>query len=265
MKSPKISKAYHSGMNLLFLYCKKNIIGARAVLSIIPLLWIIALSTGYIYNQLDWRGIITQDLVDADFFWQGFIFQLMQFVPLVSIILASSIISYDFAKSTAPLIYTSISREKYLITNIIFLILHQIFFLALAFIAMNIVNFILVQKFISFDLILIGFVFILMLMIFYTSFAFILSALTRNSIIALLIPLFYWFFIIVFLNTGLELLAIDFYAKDFWEFIALYLSSGKIYMDRFILPLDLIAFILVPTALFLLSIRGFQLIDIRTD
>ena len=69
----------------------------------------------------------------------------------------------------------------------------------------------------------------------------------------------------VLLNTGLELLAIDYYANDFWEFIVTYILSGNMYAERHILPIDFVVFIFVPLALFLLSIRGFQLIEIRKD
>ena len=125
MNTQNMSKLYHTEKNLFFLYRKKNFANAKFVLSLLPIIWIVTLSTGYIFNQLDWRVVITQRIVDGDFFWQGFIFQFRQFGPLVPIIITASIISYDFAKNTAPLIYTSISRKRYLASNIIFLILHQ--------------------------------------------------------------------------------------------------------------------------------------------
>jgi len=265
MNTQKVSKLYHTGKNLFFLYRKKSFTTIKFVLSLLPIIWIVMLSTGYVYNQLDWRVIITQRIVDADFFWQGFIFQFRQFVPLVPIVMASSVISYDFAKNTAPLIYTSISRKKYLASNIFFLILHQILLLTITFLVMDIIIFVLVQKFISFNVLMIGFFYVLVIMIFYTSFTFILSALLLNSNVSLLIPIFYWFFGVVLMNTGLELLAIDYYANDFWEFVVIYILSGNMYAERYILPLDFVVFILVPITLFLLSIRGFQLIEIRKE
>ena len=63
----------------------------------------------------------------------------------------------------------------------------------------------------------------------------------------------------------LELLALDYYANDFWEFIYIYILSGNMYAERHFLHLDFVVFIFVPIALFLLSIRGFQLIEIRKD
>lgn len=265
MNTPNISKLYRTGKNLFFLYYKKNFRTIKFILSLLPIIWIVMLSTGYVYNQLGWRVIITQKIVDGDFFWQGLIFQFRQFGPLVPIIMTSSIISYDFAKHTAPLIYTSISRKKYLASNIIFLILHQILLLAIAFLIMDIIIFIFVQKFITFHVLLIGFFYVLVLMIFYMSFAFILSALLLNSNVSLLIPIFYWIFGVVLLNTDLELLAIDYYANDVWEFVYIYILSGNFYAERHILPIDFVVFIFVPIALFLLSIRGFQLIEIRKD
>jgi len=265
MNTQKVSNLYHTEKNLFFLYRKKSFGNIKFVLSLLPIIWIVTLTTGYVYNQLDWREIITQKIVDGDFFWQGFIFQFRQFVPLVPIVIASSVISYDFAKNTAPLIYTSISRKKYLASNVLFLILHQILLLTIAFLIMDIIIFVLVQKFISFNILLIGFFYVLVLMIFYTSFAFILSALLLNSNISLIIPIFYWFFGVVLLNTDLELLAIDYYANDLWEFVYIYILSGNMYAERHILPIDFVVFILVPIALFLLSIRGFQLIEIRKE
>ena len=265
MNTQKISNLYSTEKNLFFLYRKKSFTTIKFVLSLLPIIWIVTLSTGYVYNQLDWRPIITQRIVDADFFWQGFIFQFRQFVPLVPIIITSSVISYDFAKNTAPLIYTSISRKKYLASNIIFLILHQILLLTIAFLVMDIIIFVLVQKFISFNVLMIGFFYVLVIMIFYTSLTFILSTLLLNSNVSLLIPIFYWFFGVVLMNTGLELLAIDYYANDFWEFVVIYILSGNMYAERYILPIDFVIFIFVPIVLFLLSIRGFQLIEIRKD
>ncbi len=189
----------------------------------------------------------------------------MQFGPVVPIIITSSVISYDFAKNAAPLIYTSISRTKYLASNIFFLILHQILLLTIAFLVMDVIMFILVQKLISFNVLLIGFFYVLALMIFYTLFAFILSALLLNSNISLLIPIFYWFFDIILLNIDLEMLAIDYYANDFWEFIFTYIYSGSFRAEGHFLHIDFVVFIFVPIVLFLLSIRGFQLIEIRKD
>ncbi len=143
--------------------------------------------------------------------------------------------------------------------------MHQILLLTIAFLVMDIIIFILVQKFISFNILLIGFFYVLVLMIFYTSFTFILSALLLNSNVSLLIPIFYWFFDVALLNIGLELLAIDYYANDFWEFVYIYILSGNLYPERYNLPLDFVIFIFVPLTLFLLSIRGFQLIEIRKD
>ena len=265
MNTQKISKIYHTEKNLFFLYRKKNFATIIFVLSLIPIIWIVTLSTGIIYNQLDMLVEITQRIVDGDFFWQGFIFQFRQFVPLVPIIITSSIISYDFAKNTAPLIYTSISRKKYLASNIIFLILHQILLLTIAFLVMDVIIFVLVRKFISFHLLLIGFSYALLLMIFYTSFTFIISTLILNSSVSLLIPLLYWFFGFTLLQIDLELLAIDYYANDFWEFVYIYILSGNMYAERYILHIDFVVFIFVPIVLFLLSIRGFQLIEIRKD
>lgn len=265
MNTPNISKTYRTGKNLFFLYYKKNFTSLKFVLSLIPIIWIVMLTTGYVYNQLDWRPIITQRIVDADFFWQGMIFQFRQFGPLMPIIITSSIVSYDFAKNTAPLIYTSISRKKYLVSNLIFLILHQILLLTISFLVMDIILFVLVQKFISFHVLLIGFLYALVLMIFYTSFTFILSSLLLNSNISLLIPIIYWIFGVILLNTGLELLVIDYYANDVWEFVITYILSGKFRAEGHFLHLDFIAFIFVPIVLFVLSIRGFQLIEIRKE
>jgi len=264
MKTQNINKLYHAEKNLFFLYRKKSFANGKFVMSLIPIIWIVMLSTGYVYNKLDWL-IITQRIVDGDFFWQGFIFQFRQFGPLVPIIITASIISYDFAKNTAPLIYASISRKRYLASNIIFLILHQILLLSIAFLVMDIIMFVLVQKFISFNVLLIGFFYVLALMIFYTSFTFIISTLILNSNIALLIPIFYWFFGIILLNIDLELLVIDYYANDLWGFVFTYIYSGNFYAKNHFLPLDFVVFIFVPIALFLLSIRGFQLIEIRKD
>ena len=265
MKTQNINKLYHAEKNLFFLYRKKSFANGKFVLSLIPIIWIVMLSTGIVYNQLDMLVEITQRIVDGDFFWQGFIFQFRQFGPSVPIIITASIISYDFAKNTAPLIYASISRKRYLASNIIFLILHQILLVTIAFLVMDVIMFVLVQKFISFHVLLIGFSYALLLMIFYTSFTFIISTLILNSNIALLIPLLYWFFGFILLNMDLELLALDYYANDFWEFIYIYILSGNMYAERHFLHLDFVVFIFVPIALFLLSIRGFQLIEIRKD
>ena len=69
----------------------------------------------------------------------------------------------------------------------------------------------------------------------------------------------------VLLNTDLELFAIDYYANDVWEFVFTYILSGKFLAEGRFLHLDFVVFIFVPIVLFLLSIRGFQLIEIRKD
>jgi ABC-type transport system involved in multi-copper enzyme maturation permease subunit len=253
-------------LNLLFsLYIKRSIKGIRfyicGLLVFIPCIF----SYFLLIDMLTWGIPISQSLFDFNIFWNGFIFQWIQFGMLIPIILACCLISQDFSKKTAPIIYASIPRSKYLSFNIFFLIIHLIILEIISFISFGILSLIIMNKIVSVNLLFIGFFYILFYLLLYLSFTFILSSLTKNSIIALFIPIVYINLEGLLINFDLELLSFRYYSYNISRLITSFISLYEPIIFSGEILFSILVLILLPLALLIISIFGFKFIDIRLD
>ena len=258
----KYNKLKDTQFTLFSLYYKKNIKKLRNLISLLFFLLPLIISlTGieeYPVNQSDF---------EYSLFWIGFIQSFIYWGPIGSILLSYNIISSDFSNNTAPIIYSSISRRKYITSNAIFLLLHQLLYIIISCIVFSITGFILYERLVRIEVFMMGFTLITLLTIFYLSFAFILSSLLRNNIIALLIPLFYIMFEMFFINIDIELLSFKYYTTLFWESFSLYTIIGKIIINSATMQdfyIGIVVYISAPSILLLASIYGIKLIEIRT-
>ena len=121
MNRKSISSWIKNEKPLFSLYFKKNVKTLRAYVSLI----IVFVPNFFVLNLMTTQSwYITQRIFEYETFWQWFIRDALNYYPIVSILLTGMIISQDFSKGTAQLIYSSISRKKYLLSNLRFLILH---------------------------------------------------------------------------------------------------------------------------------------------
>jgi ABC-type transport system involved in multi-copper enzyme maturation permease subunit len=244
---------------LFSLYYKRNVKTVRAYISIFVAILPNLFMIGIMNTQVNY---ITQEIFEYEIFWQFLIVNSLSFSPLVSILLAGSIISQDFSKGTAQLIYSSISRKKNLFSNLRFLILHTLLLQLLSFITFSIQGIIVLNKVVPPGLFLVGFVFVYIYSLFYLSFAFVLTSLTRNTVTSLLLPFFYLNFASFFIQMDMGLLAINHYSNTITEVVLIFLWNGAIIMTTDVY-LSIFVLLSIPLILLFISIYGFEVVEIR--
>lgn len=256
---------------LFSLYIKKNLKSIGFYLTIFIIITPLFFTWQTISGVLDSPDILTQRMFEANIFWNGYLYQFYFMWPLVSIVLACNIISYDFSKKVAPIMYTLVSRKIYLVSNIIFLIVHIFVLEIFSFLTFSIIALITLGDFlISFPVLFFGFFYGFMLLLFYLSFTFIFSSLTRSTVLSLLVPILYISLDPFFATFDMKLLSFSNFIQKlnylFEVFIYNqnfnFLSYGTNFND---LILSLSIVIAIPIALFFISIYGFKTIEIRVD
>ena len=256
---------------LLSLYIKKSL---KSIGFYVSIFIIIAplFSTWATINEVQNSPVeLTQRTFEANIFWYGFLYQLLFMWPLVSIVLACNIISYDFSKKVAPITFTLVSRKMYLLSNIIFLIVHIFLLEVFSFFLFSIITLIILGDFlISFQVLFFGFVYGFILLFFYLSFTFIFSSLMRSTMLSLIIPIFYIYMNPMFATFDMKLLSFSYFMEKinyqlerFIYFHNFSFLSNSTDLYSFILILSVV--IVIPIALFIISVYGFKTIEIRVD
>lgn len=259
MNRKSISSWIINEKSLFSLYFKKNVKTLRAYVSVI----IVFVPNFFVLNLMTTQSwYITQRIFEYETFWQWFIRDALNYYPIVSILLTGMIISQDFSKGTAQLIYSSISRKKYLLSNLRFLIIHIFILQFLSFLVFSIQGLIILNIMVSPLIFLIGFTFTFFNSLFFLSFTFILTTLTRSNIISILLPFVYLTISALFVQWDMELLAITYYSTNISEMMLIYIWNGVI-IKNINLFLSVIVFLLVPLILLTISIFGFETIEIR--
>ena len=256
---------------LFSLYIKKSVKSIGFYLTIFLILTPLFFTWQVIIGVLDSPEILTQRTFETNIFWNGYLYQFYFMWPLVPIILACSIISHDFSKKVAPIIYTLVSRKMYLVSNIIFLILHIFLLEVFSFLIFSTIALLTLGDFmISFPVLFFGFFYGFMLLLFYLSFTFTFSSLTRSTVLSLLIPILYIYLDPFFATFDMKLLSFSNFIQKlnylFEVFIYNqnfnFLSYGTNFND---LILSLSVVIAIPIAFFIISVYGFKTIEIRVD
>ncbi len=250
---------------LLYLYYKKDFKSFKGYLciliSIIPVLF----TYFQIKGILDWEIEITQSVINLGVFWNSYIFQVIQFGIFIPIILSCNIISGDFSRKTAMTIYSIIPSKAYLISNIFFILIHLAFLELISMVSIGIMVLVLMNRVVSINILLIGYGYSFIFLTFFLAFTFILSTLTKNTIIAVIIPILYINIEFLFIQYDMELLSYRYYSDVLANFIQNAFLNTQYIIDSNKALSSLIIFLSVPLILFIISIYGFQQLDIRTS
>lgn len=256
---------------LFSLYIKKNLKSIGFYLTIFIIIAPLFSTWGIINDSVNSPVELTQRTFEATIFWYGYLYQLLYMWPLVSIVLACNIISHDFSKKVAPIMYTLNSRKMYLASNIFFLIFHILLLEIFSFSLFSIITLITLGNFlISFPVLFFGFFYGFILLFFYLSFTFIFSSLTRSTVLALIIPIFYIFMSPMFATFDMKLLSFSYFIDKLYMLLETFIYTNNfnyllLNTNLTDLILSLSVVIAIPIALFFISVYGFKTIEIRVD
>ena len=246
---------------LLSLYYKRNIKTIRSYISI----FVVFIPNFFLFfAMISQAQYMTQKVFESETFWRLFIAYNLSFAPIASILLGGFIISHDFSRGTAQLIYTTISRKKYLISNLRFLSVHMLLLQGLSFLGFILQGIIILNMLLPIELLFVGFIFTYLYSLFYLSFSFILTSLTRSTIIALLVPFAYHNLSPMLISMDMKLLSINYYSDTISDRVLIYIWNGIISMN-FEGALSIIVLIAIPCVLFIIAIFGFEVIEIRQE
>lgn len=250
-------------------YFKKRFVSIRSLVCILLLI------IPVIYLIIDHKDLIkpnyvpSQNLINNAYFWSDFIGRTFTIPALTSltiipIIMTLDIISGEFSNKTAMVLYSAVSRNKVIRAKIIYLIVSLFIFVMVLFLSVEVITIILFKSIVSLNFLIVGFVLIFINLLFYLSFTFILSALTRNAIISFLIPFVYLFLGGVLEFLDMKLFIYSYFGNNILEFFTDILIHQEVIV--YILPdlrLSFIIFFGLPFFIFLITFYEFKKVDIR--
>ncbi len=264
MKKDNKSQCSRSYEKHLFLfYLKKRILSIKFIVCFMLLL----IPIFQILNDLDYRIIDNQRELDKMIFWGDFIgfYSIFgMFLLFIPVIVAADIVSGEFSNKSAMLIYATESRHKILTIKSLSLMISIFILMLFYFSAFLIMIFIKTDLLVSIHIFLMGFLFIFIVMIFYSSFTFMVSALTRSVTLSFIIPFFY-----LIINTFLEGFELGLLSFFSYTLRAFYFFENLIFYEQITLStvtiFCLIVFFGVSIMIMLLTFYIFNQLDIRVD
>lgn len=207
---------------------------------------------------------IDQIVIDGYIYWNTFLVFSILIYRFFTIIISSDIISGDFSDRSAMILYSSpVSRNRIVISKIISMVIYLFLFQLISFIIFDIYLLIRVGTFVSVNMFLFGFFLNFLNVLFCLSFSLTLSALTKNTIISILVPFFYFY-------TGpqlfdifdFELLSYTYHTAIVQNAISNFIESGVLNFG-FEQLLSFILMISIPLVLIFVTIVIFNKSDIR--
>ena len=211
------------------------------------------LHPNFINNALFW----------GDFMGGLFYNQFLPVLPLIAIIITADAVSGEFSNRTAIVLYTNISRKAMIRAKIEFIVISLVIYTSLLWISLTLATLLLFHAVISFTYLITGYVLVLAHLLFYASFSFLLSALTRNSFVAFLVPFFYLYFGGFFVELDMALLSYDNYGNILYSFFSDVKTTNYIINDFPLLVFSFIMYFGLPIILFIVTYFEFKMIDIR--
>ncbi len=188
----------------------------------------------------------------------------MPVLPLISILITADLVSGEFYNRTAMVLYANINRKTILRAKIEFLVISLVIYVSLLWISLIITTFVLFQSVISFNNLIMGYILVFTHLLFFVSFSFLLSALTRNTFVAFLVPFFYLYFSGFFIALDMELLSYNYYGDTVFSFFKDVLISNNYTINDFpLLVFSLFMYFGLPIILFIVTYFEFKKIDIR--
>ena len=257
----KILSSLFYEKHLFLFYMKKRILSVKFIVCFI----LVLIPIFQILNDLEYRIINNQRELDLLIFWQDFIgLYSGMVVLLVSVIMAADIVSGEFSNRSAMIIYATESRNKILTIKLLFLIISIFILMLFYFSTFLLVIFFKTNLMVSIHIFLMGFLFIFMELILYSSLYFMISSITRNLALSFILPFFY--IIIDPLLEGFELglLSFNSYTLRVFDFFENLIFFEKIVLNA-VTIFCLIIFFGVSLLIMLLTFYFFNQLDIRID
>jgi len=247
--------------NLFFFYLKKNILSIKFILCILLSIFVVFQSLINISPNEHFSSLY----LDKQIFWYGFlgIFSLLNFPLYFPVILTADIISGEFSNKSAMIIYSMESKTKILSIKLLSLIitlfiLNSFLFLTFLIITLNLTEFL-----ITFNIFLIGFLIIFVESMFMSSLTFLISALTRKTLVSFILPFFY-ISIFYFLEEYLEL---ELLSYNFYKMNVISLLENVLFNELFdfsiINTIYIVVFLGLPLIIILITFYSFNQLDIR--
>ncbi|KKK44232.1 MAG: ABC-2 family transporter protein [Candidatus Lokiarchaeum sp. GC14_75] len=248
---------------LISFYFKKIFKNIRLIFCLIFILIPLANSFIAIQNLINSSVEINQITLDSSIFLGSFLSFSIIYANTLPIIISCDIISEDFSKKTALVLYSAVSRKKVMISKILSITSYLLFFQSISFIIFSIMSFVTLGLVISVNISILGFFLIFINMIFIFSLTFCFSALTRNTIMALLIPLFYTYNEQLLILFNLKFLSYNQQVQTILLFIQSILLNGNVSLDYIELLISFIIFFSLPLIIFIITYKLFKRVDIR--
>ncbi len=253
---------------LFFHYFKKRVLSIRTLICFIILIFPIFMSLG----PIPFNNEINQNTVDKDIFWDQFINAYTIVFRFFPIIIAFDLISGEFSNKTAMILYSTVSRNKVLISKILLSIVHLSIILIFSFIIFEIAVFLSFNFTISTPILISGFFLIFIDLFFWLSVTIMISALSKNSIITIGISYFIINAELQMLFFGEYIYVFKFISYTYYENSIRFFLRNLIFNQNIIynqniffenLILSFAVFICAPLIIYLITFYGFNKVDLN--
>jgi len=257
-KKDKISFWFYQEKILFIHHFKKEFLSIKTLLCV-------GLSIIIIIYSLSEIESFDQNILDKNIFWLGFIGAGISspFFKFIPIIIAANLISGEFSSKTAMILYSTVSRNRILISKILFSIIHLLFIIIFSFLLFEIVVLLTMNLTISINILLAGFFLIFIELIFWLALTLVFSALTRSTLIALGFSYFYMSMSNTFEYYGMKFLNYNYFRKNVYYFFYETLFNQNSNYEM--LLLSFIVLICAPVIIVLLIFYQFNKLDIRIN
>lgn len=209
---------------------------------------------------------VDQNILDQQIFWSGFIGTGYSnlFFKFIPIIIAVNLVSGEFSNKVAMGLYSMVSRNRMLISKIIFSIVYLSLILIFSFVLFELVVLLTLGLTVSIDILVTGFFLIFLELIFWLLLTLSCSALTHNTLIALGVSYFYLSIAPTLEYYKMTFLNYNYYRKNIYFFLQRTLfdfQNGS--FENLIL--SFITLFSLPVIIILITFYGFKRLDIRIN
>lgn len=257
-KRNKISSWFYHEKILFIHHLKKEFFSIKTLICI-------GLSIILTIYSLSGIEFFDQNILETNIFWLGFIGAgySSPFFKFIPIIIAANLVSGEFSSKTAMILYSTVSRNRILISKIIFSIIHLLFIIIFSFLLFEIVVLLTMNLTISINILLMGFFLIFIELIFWLALTLIFSALTHSALIALGFSYFYMSISPTLEYYNMKFLNYNYYRKNIYFFLydTLFNQNSNYEM----LLLSFIIVICAPVIIVLVTFYQFNKLDIRIN
>ena len=254
----KIFSWYYQEKILLIHHFKKEFLSIKTLICII--LSIILIISSFI-------GIehYDQNILNTNIFWLGFIGAGYSsiFFKLIPIIITANLVSGDFTSKTAMILYSSVSRNRILISKLLFSFIHSLLIIIISFVLFEVGVIVVLNLAVPINILITGFFLLFIELLFWLSLTFIFSALTHNTLITLGFTYLYLSISPTFEYYNMKFLNYNYFRKNIYFFLYDTLFNQNSTYEM--LLVSLIVLICVPVILVLLTFYQFNRLDIRIN